>query len=141
MTDQAPARKLTSAEVGGPRAVQTRRRAAAPSPGRSRWLDRSPLRNPLPAIAAAVTVFLVVLALLIARLSSGFDPALHPIASTPAVAATAAGGQRHTVLRTTASGRTILTSEAGPGQVGTGAAAPSVSPRTRASGATGGRDD
>lgn len=97
------------------------------------------MRNPLPAIAAAITVFLVVLALMVARLATGGDPALHVLASAPA-SVTATGGHGRTVLRTTASGRTILTAEGASGQAsataGTGAS-PLI---TRASGA-GGRDD
>jgi hypothetical protein len=80
----------------------------------SRMSDRSLLRNPLPPIAAAITVFLVVLVLLTARLATGHDPGLRPTASAPVNVVSGVHGR--TVLRTTASGRQILTTEAAGAQ-------------------------
>lgn len=120
------------------------RRPEPRAPRRSRFAEHSLLRNPLPAIAAAITVFLVVLTLLVARLSTGGDPALRPLAAAPAVTTTAARGARRTVVRTTASGRSILTTEAGgqavSGQAGSGSGARPTPPLTRASGSSR-RDD
>lgn len=61
------------------------------------------LRNPMSVIAPALACFLVVLALLSARVMSGREQALSP--SSPGVALVSRGG--HTILRTTASGRVL----------------------------------
>lgn len=121
---------------GGPSPAQ-----AVPRPGRVlRLRERSLMRNPLPAIAAAITVFLVVLTLMVARLASGGDPALHALASAPATVATTVGGHSRRVLRTTASGRTVLTTEGVGGEANTAAGTPASTLVTRASGAVR-RDD
>lgn len=74
---------------------------------RSRLAQRSPLLNPLPAIAAAITVFLVTAALLGARLL-GTNPATVQTQSSAKVVHAAPGGGTRKVLRTTPSGRRIV---------------------------------
>lgn len=84
--------------------------AAAKTTERPLW------RSPLPVLAAALACFLVVLALLTARVLSGHDPALGAIASR-AVVVSRSG---HRVVRTTASGRAIAGSAVEAPSTGTG---------------------
>lgn len=70
------------------------------------------LCNPFAVISTALTSFLIVMVLLTARVVSGSDPALH--ASTPNAVVVSHNGRK--VLRTTASGRVIAVSTAGPGK-------------------------
>lgn len=135
--------------------TETERRAAARRRPRrpSRLRERSLLRNPLPLAAAAITILLVTLALLAARLQAGADPAFHPSTLAGAVSAKRAssahggsGSHLRTIVRTTASGRTITeTVRVGGGSSGAagersaqGAAAPV---RTRSSGGAGGESE
>ncbi len=95
-------------------------------------------RSPLAVATTALAIFLAVLALLTARVSTGHDPALG--ASTASVVQVSRGG--HASVRTTASGRVIGGS---PGE-GAGTAAASSSPAgalvTRSSGTRlGGEND
>ncbi len=96
------------------------------------------LRNPLSVFSAAAASFLVILALLTARVVQGSDRALRANASSPVLVS-----QRgHTVLRTTASGRVLGGATQGPG-VGSGGAQPATFV-TRTSGGVageGGRDE
>ncbi len=98
------------------------RQAGVPAPrqaGGSRL--SSLLRDPLPVIAATAASFLVVLALLTARVVRGSDPALRASASS----AVLASHRGHAVLRTTASGRVIGAAAQGTGAEG-GAHAPAA---------------
>lgn len=97
--------------------------AAAARPTASR------ARGPWRVISAAVAMFLVVFALMTARVVTGTDPGLQTSAQTQVLAKSG-----KTVLRTTASGRVVR--EAAP-QAGAKAGAPLL---THASGAAGERD-
>lgn len=108
-------------------------RGGAHAPSRSRLREPRLLRNPLPVIAAAITTFLVVLVLLTVRLASTGPLTTSTGGQGGAVVASAPGGHPRTIVRTTASGRTIVTKVAGNGHR-------TASPlTTRTSG--GGRDD
>ncbi len=126
-----------------------RRRPRRPS----RLRERNLLRNPLPLAAAAITVLLVTLALLAARLQAGSDPAFHPSTRAGTVSATrvssaqgGSGSRLRTIVRTTARGRTLTEtvhvggggSSAGAGEAVAPGAGSSV--RTRSSGGEGGDD-
>lgn len=111
--------------------------STSPSPPRQRRRGSAP-RSPLAVASTALAIFLAVLALLTARVSTGHDPALG--ANTASVVHVSHGG--HTSVRTTASGRVIAGS---PGE-GAGTAAASSSPAgalvTRSSGSRlGGEND
>jgi len=80
---------------------------------RSRLRERNLLRNPLPLIAVAVTIFLVVLTLLAARLTT--TSGLKGTSPQTTTVASGSGGQVRTIVRTTASGRTIVTKVAANG--------------------------
>lgn len=78
---------------------------------------RAPRRragSPLAVVSAALASFLVVLALLTARVVSGTDPSLRPAAQTQLVA-----HNGKTVIRTTASGRRIVESVPAGGKAAT----------------------
>ncbi len=118
-TDPAVASTLAPARGAG---------AGRRSPGRA---PRSRSRGPLAVIAAALASFLVVLVLLTARVVSGHDPSLRASASTAAIVTR--GG--HTVLRTTASGRTVPVAAGAGVEAGAAQSVPLV---TRSSGAVAG---
>lgn len=101
---------------------------------RSRLRERNPLLNPLPIAAAAITAFLVTLALLTARLTAGHDPGLSATSKTSKVVRSTSG-QGGTVLRTTASGRTIAVPAGSTAAAGKATSAPPL--RTHASGSAG----
>ena len=110
----------------------TERRAPGRAPASSR------LRGSLSVIAAAAASFLVILALLTARVVRGTDPALRASASSAVVVS----GRGHTVLRTTASGRVLAAATQAP-SAGAGRLQPATLV-TRASGllaGEGGRDE
>jgi hypothetical protein len=89
------------------------------------------LRSPVGVLAVALATFLVVLALLTARVSSGHDPALA--GSTASVVQVSRGG--HSTLRTTASGRVL---SGPPGATGAEGVTPAEGPLvTRSSPAAG----
>jgi len=90
------------------------------------------LRNPLSVIVATAASFLVILALLTARVVQGIDPALRANASSAVVVSQ----HGHTVLRTTASGRVLAAGTQAPGAEG-GQAQPATFV-TRTSGVFGG---
>ena len=75
---------------------------ASPAPSRERRSGRA-RRSPLAVASASLAVFLAVLALLTARVSTGHDPALG--ASTASVVQVSHGG--HATVHTTASGRVV----------------------------------
>ncbi len=89
-------------------------------------------RSPLAVLNAALASFLVVLALLTARVVTGTDPSLLASAQTQIVAR-----HGHTVVRTTASGRRIV--EAAPGAAGSRSAS-TAALITHASGGVGSDD-
>lgn len=95
------------------------------------------LRNPLSVIGATLASFLVVLALLTAKVTSGHEQAL-PVGSGNSSALVVKNG--HKVLRTTASGRVIepASSVAGAQASGTQAGAHPAALVTHTSGAVGG---
>jgi hypothetical protein len=95
------------------------------------------LRNPLSAVAAATASFLVVLALLTARVVSGVDPALRASASS----AVLVSHRGQTILRTTASGRTIGVARQGAGVESSGAQPATVVTRASGGFAAGGERD
>ncbi|HEY5389097.1 MAG TPA: hypothetical protein VIJ83_00975 [Solirubrobacteraceae bacterium] len=94
------------------------------------------LRNPLTVIGATLASFLVVLALLTAKVTSGHEQAL-PVGSSSSALVVKNG---HKVLRTTASGRVIepASSVAGAQAGSTQAGAQPAALVTHASGAVGG---
>lgn len=131
----------------------TPHRSAEPRQGRqgkprrraSRLRERDLLRNPLPVALAVIAAFAVVLTLMTARLVLGADPALRrAAAASPAIVAHASHASHagtRTVVRTTASGRRIVTTvpagEAGAAaSTRAGEGAPQIV--TRISGSTGG---
>jgi len=95
------------------------------------------LRSPLSVIAAASASFLVVLALLTARVVSGGDPALRVSASS----AVFVSHRGKTVLRTTASGRAIGIAKQGAGLESGGTQPATVVTRASGSFAAGGERD
>ena len=94
-------------------------------------ISRPRRRSPFAVLSAALASFLVVLALLTARVVTGTDPSLRATAQTQLVAR-----HGHTVIRTTASGKKIVETVSGSGGASSKAPAGLV---TRTSG-TGERD-
>jgi hypothetical protein len=96
------------------------------------------VRSALGVISAALATFLVVLAVLTARISTGHDPAL---AGSSAALAQALRGARATV-RTSASGR-VLGGQSGlpAGETAQAPASPLVTRSSGAPGTSGGADD
>lgn len=95
------------------------------------------LRNPLLVIAAAAASFLVVLALLTARVVSGTDPSLHASAASSVLVS----HRGHVVLRTTASGRVLGVARQGAGVEGGGGQPATIVTRTSGGFAGGGERD
>ena len=71
-------------------------------------------RSPFAVLSAALASFLVVLALLTARVVTGTDPSLRATAQTQLVTR-----HGHTVIRTTASGKKIVETVSGNGGAST----------------------
>ncbi len=93
-----------------------------------------PLLQPFPLAVMTIATFLVIFTVLMARLTTGADPALHHLAGTPAV--TVSAGGRTIVSRTSGGG---VTREAAVATPATGEATPALV--TRSSGGAGARDD
>lgn len=123
------ARARAAATVGAVTMTEPRpdRRAAA----------RGLLRTPLSVIVAAAASFLVVLALLTARVVSGGDPALRTSASSSVLVS----HRGRTVLRTTASGRVLGVAGQGAGVESGGAQPATVVTRASGGFAPGGERD
>jgi hypothetical protein len=106
---------------------------AAPqrSSGRGGSQVAHPLLRPFPLVVMGLATFLVIFALLMARLTSGLDPALR--ASPGTVSLAEGSSSSSSAVRTTASGRILPAS--GP-QVGRSEVLSSAAPAvlTRASG-------
>jgi hypothetical protein len=117
--------------------VGPRHRPGATGAGRRarpRLLERNPLLNPLAVAGGSGIAFLLVLTLLTARVVSGNDPLLRPVASAVAHAP----GGAAAAVRTTASGRTERVPAASAGAAG---AFPPTQITTRASGGEGEQQD
>ena len=95
------------------------------------------LGSPFSVLSAALAIFLVVLALLTARVSSGHDPALA--ASAAGVAQVSRGA--HATLRTTASGRVLSGPPGAGGAEAVSPAAGRLVTRSSPAPGTGERDD
>jgi hypothetical protein len=106
----------------------TDKHASPPSPRQGR--PGAATRSPLAVASAALAIFLAVLALLTARVSTGHDPALG--ASTASVVHVSRGG--HATVRTTASGRVIGGSSGEGAGAGVASSSPAGALVTRSSG-------
>jgi len=105
---------------------------------RRRKLGQAALRSPVSVVLSSLAAFLVVLAVLTGRVVKGQDPTLRVGSATSAIVSH--GGR--TVLRTTASGRTVAEPTGGRAGAPPGAAqAPGVVTRTSGAQPGGGEAD
>lgn len=106
-------------------------------PNTSKRARRSSLSHAVAVFTSALASFLVVLALLTARVVNGQDPVLASM--RPGSALVSHGG--HTVIRTTASGRVLATPAAGSAGSEHGASSTKIVTHTSGSSAAGGEHD
>jgi hypothetical protein len=137
MTDlpQTTARPPDRPLQTGPKIDEPRRSARASSPAR----NAHPLLSPFPLTVMTLTTFLVLFALMMARLKAGADPALRASSTTPVAAASS--GARAVITRTSG-GRESAAALAPPAGSQESSASPSVVTRTSGSpGATAAGDE